>query len=128
VGASVVACRNPSPVLELGEQVFHPVPDFVSGFAAIDRFLAVFLRRNAWVDFLLGQQGSDFVAVIPTVPDQGFCLWQILEQDIGPLEIAALPFGQVEPHRSPGVVTQGVQLCVQPALGAPDQPWLIAPF
>ena len=35
---------------------------------------------------------ADFGAVASTIPDKGFDLWQIPEQNIRPLEVAALPF------------------------------------
>jgi hypothetical protein len=101
---------------------------FVYGLAVIDCFFAVFLWRDAWFDFLVGQQGSDFVAVIAAITNQGFCLGQVLEQDIRTLEVAALSFGQVKPDGPPEVITQGMQLCVQPPLGPPNQSWLVAPF
>lgn len=87
---------------------------FVYGLAVIDCFFAVFLQRDAWFDLLVGQQGSDFVAVIAAITNQGFCLGQVLEQDIRTLEVAALSFGQVKPDGPPEVITQGMQLCVQP--------------
>ena len=67
--ASVITGCDASPVLELGKQVFHPVPGFVSGPAVIYCFFAVFLGRDARRDLLFSEQIADFVAVISTITD-----------------------------------------------------------
>ena len=95
MGASVVAGCNTTPVFELGKQVFHLVPGFVRHLTIIDCFLSVFLRRYARRDLLFGKHGSDFIAVITSIPDQGFGFRQVLEQDIRALEVTALAFRQV---------------------------------
>ena len=35
---------------------------------------------------------ADFGAVVTSIPDNSFELWQIPEQNIRPLKVAALPF------------------------------------
>lgn len=128
MGASVVASGDSSPVFELGEQVLDLVPGFICCFAVFDCFFSVFLRWDARRDLLFGEHGSNFVAVISAIPDQGFSFRQVLKQNIRALEVAALPFRQMKPDWPPEVVTQGMQFRVQPAFGAPDQSWLFAPF
>ena len=105
MGASVVASCDTPPVLEFSEQIFDFVPSFVCSFAVLYCFFAVFLRRDARFDLLLGKYVSDLVAVIPAIPDQGFGFWRVFQQHIRTLEVTALPFGQVEPNWSSAVVT-----------------------
>ena len=90
--ASVVASCDTPPVFEFREEVLDLVSIFVCGFAINDCFFAIFLRRNAWCDLPFVQHFADFVTVISAICDQGFCLWQALEQNIGSLEVATLPF------------------------------------
>lgn len=87
------------------------MPGIEGDLSVVGYFFSVFLRQDAWSDLLFGQRVSDFVAVISAITDQGFDLWQILEQNIHPPEIAVLAFDQVRPDGPPEIVTQAVQLC-----------------
>ena len=89
--ASVVTGCDASPVFELCKQVFYPMPGFLCCVTVIDGFLAVFLWPSAWRHVLRVRHVADFGAVASTILDEGFDLRQIPEQNIRPLEVAALP-------------------------------------
>ena len=128
MSASVIARSDAPPVFQLSKQVFDFVSGFVRGLAVFDCFFSIFLWRNTGCDLLLCKHIADFVAVVSTIPNKGFDLGQVFQQNIGAFEVATLTFRQVQADRSPEVVTQGVQFGIQTAFCAPDQPWLAAPF
>lgn len=127
MSASVVSGRYAPPVLQVSEEIFHPVPDPIGCFAELDCFYAIFLRWDTWRDLLFGQQITDFVAVISSIADQGFNLGNAFEQHIRTFEVTALPFVQMEPDGPPDIVARGTQLGVQATLSSPDQPRSVAP-
>ena len=128
MSASVIARSDAPPVFQLGKQVFDFVSGLVRSLAVFDCFFSIFLWRNTGCDLLLRKHLADFVAVVSTIPNQGFGLGQVFEQNICTFEVTALAFRQVQAHRSPKVVTQGVQLCIQTTFCTSNQPWLVAPF
>ena len=80
-------------------------------------------------DALLQQHGADFVAVVPPlVSHQGSCPWQIPQQEVSASEVAALPFTEVKPYRTPLPVAHHVQLAGQSSFGATNQARGSTPF
>lgn len=121
--ASVVACCDASPILELCEHIFHLVALLVGLCTVRDLLLAVFLGWDAGGHALLRQQFSDLVAVVASIRDQGCRTGQVGQKHIRALEIAALAGCQVQPDRATFAIAHGVQLRIHTALGAPDQAW-----
>lgn len=68
---------------------------FVRGLAVFDCFFSIFLWWNTRCDLLLRKHLADFVAVVSTIPNKGFDLGQVFQQNIGAFEVATLAFRQV---------------------------------
>ncbi len=102
VGAAVVAGCNAPPVLLSGKERLDFVTLAIQPLAVVDWFLAAATGRDA----LLGQHLTDFVAVIPLIPDHRCHRRQVFEHHISTGEVTALPLTQVEPRRRPPLLWQ----------------------
>ena len=119
VGAAVVAGCNGPPVLLSGKERLDFVTLAVQPLAVMDWFLAAATGRDARRDALLGQHLTDFVPIIPLVPDhpwlQAAGLWA---PHLGTGEVTALPLTPVEPQGTTFAVTDHMELAGHAPLGA----------
>ncbi len=84
-------------------------------------FLAAATGRNARRDALLGQHLTDFVAIIPLIPDHRGRRRQVFEHHIGTDEVTALLLTQVEPQGTTFAVTDPMEPAGHAPLGATNQ-------
>lgn len=88
-----------------------------------DRLLAILASRNARLDSLLAQHPAKPVRIVAAIADQARRrLGQLADEGFRPEIVTALPGAQVYVDRTAQRVAQRVQLGVQPAAGATDQP------
>ena len=118
--ASVVACCNASPVLQLGEQVLDLVTLTIEGLVVAERHFAAAARRDAGFDASGFQFLAEPGAVIAAIGNEVFGGRQGVEHETRALVIAHLPFRQEQDDRPSVTVADGVELGVQPAFGSPD--------
>jgi hypothetical protein len=85
-----------------------------------DRLLAVLLRRDAGGDAALGECGAEGVAVVAAVGDEFAGGWKLVQQQGSAAMITGLAFGEQQRDGAPLTVADGVELGVQPALGAAE--------
>ncbi len=85
----------------------------------MDWFLAAATGRNARRDVLLSQHLTDFVPVIPLIPDHRGSRRQVFEHHIGTGEFTALPLTQVEPSGTTFAVADPMERAVMPRLMRP---------
>lgn len=120
MGASVVAHGDAPPVLEAAE---HDL-DFVA--LAVEDLVIGQLSAASWHgwdtggDPALCQTGSEAVAVVATVGEQDLGVWQVRQEQGAADMVAALALGEQHQYGPALLVADGVQLGVQPALGAAD--------
>jgi hypothetical protein len=80
--------------------------------------LAVLSRRNAGRDATRGKRGTEPITVIATVCNESFGRRETAKHQARALMITRLAFRQQQGNRPSLAVADGVQLGVQPALGA----------
>ena len=84
-------------------------------------FLAAATGQNARRDALLGQHLTDFVAIMPLIPDHRGRRRQVFEHHIGTDEVTALPLTQVESQATTFAVTDPMELAGHAPLGVTNQ-------
>ncbi len=77
--------------------------------------------RDARRDALLGQHLTDFVPVIPLIPDHRCHRRQVFAQHISTGEVTALPLTQVESQGTTFTVTDPMELAGHAPLGTTNQ-------
>ena len=87
----------------------------------MDWFLAAATGWNARRDALLGQHLTDFVTVIPLIPDHHGRRRQVFEQHISTGEVTALPLTQVESQATTFTVADPMELAGHAPLGTTNQ-------
>ena len=71
MGASIVACGDASPVFEPPEHVLDLMALFIEGFAIASGKVSSPARRDAGYYPPDVQRGSEFIAVVSFIRDQG---------------------------------------------------------
>ncbi len=128
MGASVVACCDASPVLELCEQVLDLVSLSVDGLVVFEWHFAAAARRDARLDAPCFRFLSEPGAAIAAIGDQMGGRRQGVEHEPCALVVAHLAFRQQQDDRPAVTVADRVELGVQPTLGSPDTTGNIPPF
>ncbi len=85
----------------------------------MDWLLAAATGRDARRDALLGQHLTDFVPVIPFIPNHYGRRRQVLEHHISTSEVTVLSLTQVEPQGTTFAVADPWSLLVMPPLAPP---------
>ena len=117
---TIVAGGDASPVLQSTEGVLDAVALAVEYLIVGQRPLARAGGRDARGDAAFRQLVAEPSAVVAAVAEELSCGRQERQEQRGAVVVAALPLGQQQGDRPPLPVAGGVQLGVQPALGAAD--------
>jgi len=118
MGAPIVAHGNPSPVLQPAKHDFDAVSLAIERCVVRILDLAVLSRRNAGRGATRGKRGTEPITVIATVCNESFGRRQMIRHQARALMVTHLPFRQQQGNWPSLAVADGVQLGVQPALGA----------
>lgn len=70
MGASIVSCGDPPPVLDPAEHILDTVSLFVERFVVGGRMVSLFTRRNAGRNTFLFQSVAEPVGVVAAVGEQ----------------------------------------------------------
>ena len=121
MGAAIIACGDTAPVLEPAEHGFDAMALAVEDGVVVLGDLAAAGRRYARDDATLDQGSAEPVAVLAAVGDQlAGRSGQVGQQQSRTSLIAKLTFAEDQVNRPALTVADGVQLGLQPALGAAD--------
>jgi hypothetical protein len=120
VGTAVVSGCDASPVLQAAKGVLDAMALAIQGLLIFDHGLAVLARRDARGDAPGGQRCTETVTVVAPIGQQFARGRQGIDHEAGALVVVHLPFGQRHDEGPPLTITDGVELGVQAALGAPD--------
>ena len=120
MGASVVACCDAPPVLELAKHVLNFVPGFVERLVVFVLDFPVPPWRNAGLDVFGFQRRAELIAVITSVGDQRGCRRKVWIEQFCSCVVAHLAFTQQQHERLAVAIANRVQFRVQAAFGAPD--------
>ena len=111
MGAAVIACGDPPPVLKPSEHNFDLMALFIQRFAIGFRSLPTSSRRDTRRDPFRSESGAIFVAVIAFVADKNFgVLRQSRIEYFRPNMIAGLTFGQAHQDGATPAIDDGMQL------------------
>jgi hypothetical protein len=119
-GGFVVACGDASEEFEFGEEVLDQVARFVEFFIVFPLHFSVrFGRDDGLFSSLLQGFEHPLVGVKALVGDHrvGF---QLRQQDICPVQLTGLAFGEMETQRIAERIDRGVDLGAQSAFAATD--------
>lgn len=126
--APVVTCCDAPPVIDPAEQVLDLVTLAVELLVVLVLGLAIGFGRNAGGNALAVERGAEPIAVIALVAEQHLGAWQAGKQQNCAFVVAHLAFGQQQDDRPAQAIADGMQLGVQPALGASDTSGNSPPF
>ena len=115
MGASVVACCDASPVLELGEEVLDLVPLAIECLVVGKGFLPALRGRDARLDAPIGKSLAEPCAVIAPVGDQASGRWQGIEDEAAIFETYQQLLDQPE-----GSLTGKIAIVLQDTVQAQD--------
>jgi hypothetical protein len=118
MGAAVVSCCDPAPVLEPAEHAFDPVALLVDLLVIFDRLVATRTPRDAGLDADTCQSVTEPIAVIALVGDEHVGHGQGWQHGRRTAIVTHLAFGQQQDQRLAVGVANGVQFGVQAAFGA----------
>ena len=119
MGAAVVSCCDPSPVLEPAKHVFNLMPLFIQGFGVSGRKIAPLSRWDTGGYSPGFKRGSEFITVIALVANQARGTFgQGWINQFCPNMITHLTFAQTQDDRAAFVVTHGMEFGVQTSLCA----------
>ncbi len=113
---------------EPGEAVPDLVALAVELLVVVVLDLAVTQGRDAGFDAALGKSSAKAIAVIAFVPEQDLGPGQAGKQQGSAPVVAHLAFGEQQDDRPALAITDGMELGVQPAFGAPDTSGKSPPF
>ncbi len=120
VGAAVVAGCNGPPVFQSGKKILDFMTLAIESLAVMHWFLAAAMGQDARQDALLGQHLTDFVAIMPFIPDHRERRRQVFAHHIGTAEVTALPLTQVESQGTTSLLSQTPwSLLAMPPLAPP---------
>src|SRR5690606_13969981 len=120
VGASVVSGGDATPVLELCEQVLDLVALPVDVFVVGEGDLAASACGDARRDAPVAERLAVPDAVVAAVGDQMGSGGEFVQHHGRALVVADLTGAEPEDDRPTGLIAYGMELGVQPALGASD--------
>jgi hypothetical protein len=107
--ASIVAGVDTSPVLEPSKHVFDFVTLAIELFIVWYGLFTIGFRRDAGIDFSLGEGFPEPVRIIAPVRQKFFGLWQVGQYRLCALEVAHLTFTQQHDQRPTQAIANGVQ-------------------
>ena len=110
MSTSVVSCRDASPILDAGEEIFDLVTLAVELLVVDVLDLAVTQGRDAGLCTAFGKSSAESIAVIALVAQQHPGAWQTGEQQRCALVVAHLAFGEQQDDRPAQAVADGVEL------------------
>ena len=91
MGTAVVAGGKAAPVLELGQQVLHPMAHLVAPLAVRDSRVPVPPGRDAGGDALLPRPGADLVPVIALSAIKGMAGGRSCNRTAAPVQSLPCP-------------------------------------
>lgn len=111
----IIACCDPTAVLDLVEEPFDQVACAVEVGAEADWLFAIASWRNVGPSALIGDKGSDSVRIIPSVGQHHRFRIQAREKCASEPIIVRFPGCQRKPHRQAICIDYCVNLAGQPA-------------
>ena len=127
MGASVIACRDAAPILELAKHSLDQVSLAVSPMVICDMRISRAATRDSWLDIAALQRRAEPIGIIAAIRNQDVCVRKRRQHGRCPLVVAHLAFCEQQYQRLAVTITDRVKFGVQAAPGAPDTPGK-APF
>ncbi len=107
--------------LPLGKKILDFVTLAIQPLAVMHWFLAAATEQDARRDALLEQHLTDFVPIVPLIPDYHRRRRQVFAQHISTGEVTTLPLIQVESQGTTFAVADPLELAGHTPLGATNQ-------